>query len=451
MLDRLFYLRPGELRRLLPFCGLYVFLFVALTLADGLSLALFVQRVGAHRLPLCYALTALMILPTIAGYLYAVERVGGRGMFQGILTGSGLVYFVTWLAISQFGADGTWYALLFVGREISYTLVLMHFGTYLQDYFTREQLSRVMPLIYAGGRLGGIAGGWVLQTFSAAVGPINLVLVFIVLQGVCLVVLYAIARGVSVCEPGPDDRAHAGLRAPDGRDADELEAQALSSVRGFLGFVWASPLMFWTTVTAVLYVGCRWVLNYQYSTYFEQHFADDVAMAVFLGKYTQIALLFSLLLQLFVVARMVAWIGLKGAHALYSTLLLAGFGWNLLPMTLPAAVFSRFLEAELRFGLRNPVAQLMINQFSKALRIRVRAWSLGFLIPCSTLATSLILRWLAVGHLTAGVAWLGGFVGLGYFLTSFGLYTSFSEKTETKNEEPVTEPLSHTESARSEA
>src|SRR3712207_8886041 len=52
--------REGELRRLWPFFLLYLALFAALTLADGFSLSLFVQRVGAEHLPGAYALIAAL-------------------------------------------------------------------------------------------------------------------------------------------------------------------------------------------------------------------------------------------------------------------------------------------------------------------------------------------------------------------------------------------------------
>jgi len=48
---RLLYVSPGLLRRGWPFFALYLVLFAALTLVDGLSLTLFVQQVGADWLP----------------------------------------------------------------------------------------------------------------------------------------------------------------------------------------------------------------------------------------------------------------------------------------------------------------------------------------------------------------------------------------------------------------
>lgn len=133
-------------------------------------------------------------------------------------------------------------------------------------------------------------------------------------------------------------------------------------------------------------------------------------------------LLFSLVLQLILVSRLVAWIGLRGAHFLYGGLVLGTFCGNMVWMTFPMAVFSRFVETELRFGLRNPINQMILNQFSKAVRVPVRAWTLGFLIPVSTLGTAVLLSQVPVYAGMGAIAWLGATAGLGYVAASFRLF-----------------------------
>lgn len=434
-LERLFYLQPGELRTILPYFSLYFLLFLGLTLADGLSLALFVQKVGADRLPACYALTAVLNLFGIAAYLWWIRRVGSVRIFQAILLGSLTLHLGIWIIDRFWGPGESWYALLFVGREMSFTLVLMHFGTYLLDFFSREQLQRVLPIIYGGGRVGGIAGGIVLQTVPRLLEPIDMVLLIVGLFGIGILFLAVLrppkpeAETIEPTEPAKQvEVSNAGSKemATDEREHD-LEQQAMSSIRGFLKFVWHDRLMFWTTVTSILYVICRWILNFQYSTQFEQHFSNAAEMTQFLGLYSQIALTASLLLQMTLVNRLVSWVGLKGSHLLYGLLLVGAFTGNLLSAAFAVAVFSRFVEAELRFGLRNPVAQMILNQFSKQVRVPARAWSLGFLIPGSTLATAVLLTKVPLYTGPQGVAWLGLFMGACYVGTSFRLYASFRD------------------------
>src|SRR5262249_5986736 len=191
VLRKLLFLQPGGLRRLLPFFGLYLLAFAALTLADGLSLALFVNRAGADRLPLAYGLTALANLLLIGLYLLVADRLGAVRLFQVILGGSAGAYLAAWAAVRFGGGGEGWYVLLFAGREITFTLVLMHFGTFVQAYFTRAEMNRVLPLIYAGGRVGGIAGGCLLQRLSGVLELTDLALVFAGLSAACMAVLSA--------------------------------------------------------------------------------------------------------------------------------------------------------------------------------------------------------------------------------------------------------------------
>jgi hypothetical protein len=166
---------------------------------------------------------------------------------------------------------------------------------------------------------------------------------------------------------------------------------------------------------------CRSGLALQCSLCFEREFAGDAALAQFLGRYAQIALTVSLVLQLFVVNRLVAWLGLRGAHLVYAVIFASAAlsGWG--EMTLAAAVWARFVEGDLRYGLRNPLAQMTVNYFPKPVRTQVRAWSLGFLIPSATLAASLVLdailragslRGVAIVTVAAGAAYLGASLGL---------------------------------------
>src|SRR5439155_26492021 len=112
--------------------------------------------------------------------------------------------------------------------------------------------------------------------------------------------------------------------APAPETTPDAEDEARASYGGFLRFVWRSPLLFWVTVTTLLFVVCRWMLNYQYSAFFGAYFSDDDELAEFLGAYTQIAMVVAILLQILVVNHLIAWLGLKGAHLIYSVLLLGG-------------------------------------------------------------------------------------------------------------------------------
>jgi AAA family ATP:ADP antiporter len=424
MLGRLLYLRDGELSRLLPFFGLYLLLFAGFALADGLSLTLFIKHVGGRALPLAYGAVAAANLVVIGVYVAWAERFRAATVFRAIMLGIILIFGVAWLGLHQAAAGGSWYGALFVCREIAFVLMLMHFGTFLQDYFTRDELGRVLPMVYSGGRLGGVLGGVLLEWLAEPLGLLHLVGVFIAICGLAVLLIGVIDR---VAAPPASEQSRADL--PPESETDSPEANARRSYAGFIAFAWRSPLLFWITLTTLFFFVCRWVLNFQYSTFFGDYFDNEEKLAEFIGRYTQIALVAAILVQLLVVNRLIAWLGLRGTQLMYACLLLAGTLACLGEMTITLAIFARFVENELRLGLRNPIYQLIINQFPQELRIRVRAWSFGLVIPAATLLSSVLLGGLTATNFVAWIPLLGVGFGAAYLVGSIGLVRSFREST----------------------
>ncbi|MCA8958271.1 MAG: hypothetical protein KDC87_19495 [Planctomycetes bacterium] len=423
MLSRLLHLQGDELLRLRPFFSLYFLLFAGLTLGDGVALSLFVEGAGAESLPRAFAAIAIINLGLVAWYFFKAQGASSTKLFAAILISAALLFVATWVLARFPRSETAAYAALFVSREIALTMVLLHFGTYLQDYFSRDELNRVMPVVYAGGRAGGIFGAALLEHLSRRVGLPNMVLLA---AGLMLAGLVVVARRPKTAAPTGDSKAAA--KPPEVAETEE-ERLARTTLVGFLRYVRHSRLLFWITAAAFLFMMCRWMLNYQYTAFLGAQFLvvdepmtatdDETNMAEFLGWYTQIALAASLLLQLFGVSRLIRFLGLGGAHTAYSTLVVAALLVNLLPMTLGLAVTCRFVETELRFGLRNPLMQLITNRFSKPVRIRVRSWTLGILVPLSTIAASALLSVLVgQGPFEGWLPWVGGALGFAYLACS---------------------------------
>lgn len=411
-------LNAGELPRALPFFAVYFLLFTALTIADGVAVSLFASRIGADRLPAWYSATAVLSLLMIGMYLTQATRHSGGRVFGWILGAISALFIAAWIAYQNFGGTiplGT----LFVTREIALTMVLMHFGTFLQDYFLRSELNRLLPVIYAGGRLGGIIGGGMLGWLAAKIGTIHLVPVVVLLLVVAWVGIVRISRSIPAqIEDEPLNQATT--------PTDQVPVSRGTAVKIFLLQVCQCPLLGWLTATTLLFIMCRWFLAYQYTAFFEVHFDNDVELATFLGRYTQIALAISLVLQLFVINRMVGWLGVATTHTIYSILVMGGLVGNVFLVGIPIAVASRFLESELRFGLRNPVNQMMVNRFAKKMRIVVRGWSLGWLIPTGTLiASGMIAGLLRIGPQAVGL--VGILLGIAFVISAIRVGKAFDQ------------------------
>jgi ATP:ADP antiporter, AAA family len=427
---RLFAVRNVDPRRTIAFGLLYFAVFAALTLLDGVAISLFVKRVGAESLPQYFGVIAVVNLLAVGVYVLFAERFSSVRVFVGLAVGLSMSCLGAWWCLGEDGSGGSLtYGALYAAREMFQALFLLHFGTFLQRFFSRAQLRQVMPLVYAGGRVGGMAGGAVLTHIGASLGLVNLLLIG------ALVALWVAGGAVALnlrfrpCDDPRDEEAATALRGGVGSTAQDLDRRARESWRGFFDALRRSPFLYWHSLSAVAYIGCRYVLAFQYSTFFETHFASEVELATFLGIYAQIALGLSLVMQLFVVTRLVRWIGVRGAQLGYATAVLAALALNAVHPSLVIAVFGRFVEQELRLGLRNPTNQLALNFLSRPLRVRVRSWNAGVVTPLATMATSLALGMAGTLASAVAVPALGLGVGFAYFVSNRLLNLSYTEKT----------------------
>ena len=258
----------------------------------------------------------------VGWYLVFADRCGRDRVFVGILLGPLVLFAVIWAGLSTSVLAGRGLGVLFLGRELAFALVLLHFGAYLQDFFTREELTRVMPVVYAGGRLGGIAGGAALEHLSQLIDPVDLLLLLTALLAVAILAVKLIQRYRSPIDDPAEPRPAAAQKptgvvtaASPAREPLINASTETGTLGSFLRFAWRSPLLFWITASTLTLFFCRAGLTLQCGRAFERELAGDAELAGFLGRYSQIALAVSLPFQLFVVSRLVARIGLRGRNS----------------------------------------------------------------------------------------------------------------------------------------
>ena len=411
MLSRLLGLPAEDLRRASPFFAVYFVLFTGLTLADGVSVALFASRIGIQRMPAWYAVTAVCTLVVISLYVTQANRASSPRMFGWILAVTALMFLSSWAGYHWRG-DLAPLGMLFVTRELVFTLILMHFGTYLQDYFPRVGLNQILPFIYAGGRLGGILGGGLLGWGPESWATIDFVPIVVGCFGLGWLLILRISRTVSPCEEST--QANEIEAEPNQTDPGVADKPLRLTLLRLCIQQFGNPLFFWLTATTLTFILCRWFMAYQYTVVFEESFADDVALARYLGRYAQVALAMSLLIQLLLINRLVQRIGVGKAHLFYGGCVAVALVSQTLLANLPLATATRFIENELRFGFRNPLNQMFVNRFHRSMRILVRAWSLGWLIPLGTLLASGLLYLLAQVEAIHALQLAGAVLGVVY-------------------------------------
>lgn len=401
-LNKLFFLEKDDLKSLFPFFILFLLLYIMLSLGEGISLSLFITKIGALKLPKFYGLSALFSIFFVGIYFNVVDKISNTKIFYGLIFSSMAVYMLAWGFLHFSHTSLLWIGTILLVKELTYVLFIVHFGNYLLDFFCIKDLNRFLPLIYSGGRIGGILGGFILSTMSHLFGVLNLMILYYALGITAIILLSKIYK----------------------KHSKKIEAASRLSInlKQFFNFLINSPFLILVCVNTFLFILLRTFINFNYNLFFSHYFHSDVEMAEFLGIYTIISLSISLGLQMFFLSRIVNFIGLKGAHFLYNILLGIVTVLSFFKMTLWSASFSRFVENELRLGYRTTIMNLIGNKFEKSVRAKSRAFSLGFIVPISTLCASILLETLDKNLLVSFLPFFLLVACMLYVYASFKLY-----------------------------
>ena len=158
--------------------------------------SLFLDELGADRLPLVYLIVAVVAYPGLRLYGRLTRRltVDRLLVFTSLWVGAGLAGF--WFL---WDSGGVWHTLVFyVGSSIVYALLLSQFWMLANSALDARRARRLFAFIGAGGLLGAMCGGQIARVVSALHGSRAVLLVAALL--VCLVV--ALIAGFRRLESG---------------------------------------------------------------------------------------------------------------------------------------------------------------------------------------------------------------------------------------------------------
>ena len=414
MLQKLLFLESGQLNRLIPFFVFYSVLFCLLIIGDNISISLFVKNMGIENFAGWFLITGVINFISVFLYLIYVDRISNLSLFKLIIFFSVALFLFGRLAILL---DNFYfsYGLFLVAREFIYTMFTMYFGNFILDYFKREELNRVLPIIYSGGRVGGIIGSALVLIFTGLLSVNNLVILYAVIGLICFIFFeyFEKIRFYTDDEPAIVDI--------------EVKHEKQNELIQIFKELIKSSFFIWLCISTVLFIFTRTFLFFEYNSYFEAHFQNEAEISRFLGYYMIISLSLTMFIQLFVLNRLISLIGLKGTYAIYNCLLMGIMFLNILYMNFYMLVLSRFFETEFRYSFRNNVVMLITNKFTKRLRARVRAFTMGALIPISTVIGSAIIGGF-ISFKTANVIPVFAFITcIVYFASTMILYKYFED------------------------
>ena len=414
-------IRRGERALTAVLAGYFFLVVAALYLIKPARNALFIDGLGANRLPYVYIATGLIGCAMI-GYVLAVPRFRLLSVIQVTLLVTVVTLFVFWWWLSASGF--VLLVLFYVWSKVYGMLLPSQFWLLSEEFMDPRQAKRLFGPIGAGGILGSIAGSAAAYLLAQPLGTQNLLLIAMVL----LVGAWCVLRTYASLAPRVTSDALGRWSDADGEleiaawqvgnldpsggtppPSDEREPSG-----GPLG---SRALIVSIAAIFVLATAAHTFVDWQYSRAAELRFADRDALATFFGVFFMVLNLVTLGIQFLLTSFVLRYFGIGVALALLPVALATGAVGILLHPGIWTTALTRGADDALRYSIDRSGREVLFLPIPGSERKRLKpridlvatgaASILGGLVILAFIAlVAEPLRYLSLLSLVFVVVWL---------------------------------------------
>jgi len=374
--------------------SLFAFFAVALAiLIRTWSDAAFLGKFDVAFLPVFFAFSAVVFLPTTAVYTWLSKRIAPV-----ILNTLLLGFFVSLALIAaQFSYENKWFVFgVVLALAIISPLVNVICWNTIVERMDSRKARRLIPFVGGCGTLGAVGAGLLGATMVERFGTDSL------LWAVCaiLVMLIPFPRWVA-------KTWHITVR----------DAQPKQKVRDGIRALTEDPLVRVIAIATFLMAITTNLTDFQFKSFLQHEMAhDDAAIAAFLARFhgfTNLAILF---IQFLIAAPIIRRFGLGFAYSLHPAAVLAGGVLCLFNPLLWTAVMLRFADTLMKFTFHSDTNEMVLTPLPFIKRGETKVLLKGVIYPVGGLVAAALLQVLIslgdtgatliiITLLTVGVGW----------------------------------------------
>lgn len=403
-------LRPGEGRSVMIFFSYALLMMLSYYILKTVREPLLLSGASAEVKSYAYAVTALLLLLVVPVYGALFRHFSSQQLTR-FVTVFFVLNLLLFYLLGRAGIDIGFAYYVWVG--VFSVLITAQFWAFAADSFNVKSGQRVFPVIMVGATLGGLVAPALSGLLFRHIGPWPLMLIAMVLLGLTIPCVSWSQRAI-----------------PPGSNAQEQRSDKSEPGRfwGGIALVLSDRYLF---LIALLIVLLNWVNTsgeYILSELVLLHAQEQVAanpgldkagiIAGFYGSFFSIVNLLTLFLQMFLVARVLRWIGVRGAVLILPIIALIGYG-----MVVFIPVFSiirvvKLFENATDYSLMNTTRHALYLPLSPAKKyegkttIEAFFWRFGDL--AQAVAVYVGLHWFnfdvgqfAMVNMALALAWLG--------------------------------------------
>jgi ATP:ADP antiporter, AAA family len=249
--------------------------------------------------------------------------------------------------------------VFFVWASVFNLFVVSMFWQLNVDLFSPEQGKRLFGLIAVGATLGAMTGSFITSSLARHVPPVG------------LLVLAAIVLEVAVFAAGRLDRV--AVAQEPARAARAEEAPIGGGVLSGITHLVRAPYLLNVSAFLLLFSITSTFLYFQQAAIVSGAFKDRAAQTQFFATVDFLVNCLALVVQLFLTARIVGWLGVALTLAVLPTLTIAGFGaLALLPTVMAVATF-QVIRRALDYAVARPARELLYTVASREDRYKAKS------------------------------------------------------------------------------
>jgi HEAT repeat protein/ATP/ADP translocase len=386
-LNKLFNIQPDEWPRLLLLYIMNFVVLVGLYWGDMIVEAAFLRQVGLEFLPLAIVGNAICSVIAIIFYTAFADRVANNKLLIAILA-IGVAGIAISLVFLGWGMVIIAYPLLYLIIHIPLRAILnVHWATYVNGFYDTRAAKRIIPVLGSAVRIAGIVSGLTMPILNRLLSPGGIIIIWLTATVATALLVWLMPYIVGDRQPKADDQPTT-LKAQS--SAFNLQS-SLDNVREGYRYVSQSLFLRWIALATLLMMVLLAFIDYQTGKVLLAELNTIENISNFTGLLNGLSNLIALPFQLFLLSRMIGWVGLNNAALLFpvSTLVTCG-GLIFVPGIFTAAL-GNLDRTTFRTTFRNPVDSLLYNAVPLRVKGRSRAFIGGLVMPIGSLVGGLLL------------------------------------------------------------
>ncbi len=293
---------------------------------------------------------SILLVGVTSTYSWLASRVGRMA-----LTAWVTMFFVACLVVFWFlGSEGVPLGVpFFLWVGIFNVTMVAQFWSFAADVYTDERGKRIFPVIGIGSSVGAVAGAWTAD-FLLSLGPFRLMLIAAGVLLICLALTVAVHRREGVASTHTTGQAH-------DRDAPIHGANGFALVMRDPYLLLFAALIFvlnWVTKTGDYVLDSKLI-----AAAHDAARATGVKQSVFIGEfkahYFEWVNGLGVVMQLFVVSRIIKYLGMRAALVIMPIASLVGYSGSFAFPLLSVLFVARVSESSLDYSLSNTTRQAL--------------------------------------------------------------------------------------------